>query len=247
MAKESPGMKLSFVIPVYNEEKRIENTVQGVRDFAKKLTDEVEWIFVDDGCTDRTEQLAQGQLGEFHHRWIKLGHNQGKGRAVQRGMLEARGDVVLFMDADLSTPPEEYEQLLKPLEEGYDIAVGSRGAGSHVLVHQIWLRETMGRIFNRIARLLTFKQIGDSQCGFKAFRREAAHRLFRLQKIAGFAFDAEIVFLAQKLGYRIAEVPITWVNSPDSKVRIIRDSVQMLVDLLRIRWLHLDLEKEQDR
>lgn len=235
-------MFLSFIVPLYNEEKRIAKTIREIAAFRQGLPVENEWIFVDDGSTDQTESHARQELGTMPHRWIRFERNQGKGDAVRRGMLEARGDFLFFTDTDLSTPLVEYERLLHELKNGYDVAIASRGLGARVLVHQSWMRETMGRIFNRIARLLTFKGIRDSQCGFKGFRREAARKLFSLQKISRFSFDAEIVFLAQRLGFRVAEIPVTWINSENSKVRMFQDSLQMLIDLFRIRWLHRDLK-----
>lgn len=231
-------MLLSFVIPVYNEAKRIRKSISEIVKFQKGLAFDTEWIFVDDGSTDETGTLARTELGPFPHRWLRLEVNRGKGRAVQTGMLEARGDYIFFSDLDLSTPLTEYEKLLKPLREGFDVALASRGPGADVRIHQNWLRETMGKSFNLLGRFLAFKEIRDTQCGFKAFRREAAGKLFALQKLKGFSFDAEIIFLAQRLGYRLKEVPVTWVNSPDSKVRIVQDSLQMLWDLFRIRWIH---------
>jgi len=236
-------MKVSFIVPLFNEKKRIVKAVREISDFRRFFPYENEWLFVDDGSTDGTEALARQELGAMPYRWVRLESNQGKGRAVQRGMFEAEGDFLLFTDADLSTPLAESEKLLRTLKDGYDIAIGSRGLKeSQVLVHQNWFRETMGKTFNGFARLLTFKEIHDSQCGFKAFRREAAKELFGLQKLSGFSFDAEILYLAQNLGYRIAEIPVTWVNSPDSRVRIVRDSLSMLRDLFRIRRLHRNLK-----
>ena len=240
-------MKLSFVVPLYNEEKRIEKAVREIAAFREKLPYSNEWIFVDDGSTDATEQLARQALGNTDYRWIQFERNLGKGRAVQRGIMEAQGDVIFFIDADLSTPLVESELLLKALQDGYDIAIGSRSIpGSRVLVHQSWLRERMGKTFNLFARALTFKQIRDSQCGFKAFHREVAHRLFPLQKISGFSFDAEIIYLAQRAGLKVAEIPVTWLNSNDSKVRMVRDSLSMLTDLFRIRWLHRNLNQSKE-
>lgn len=240
-------MRLSFVIPLYNEEKRIEKTIREIVAFREKLPYSSEWIFVDDGSTDATEQLGRQALGNSDYRWIRFERNLGKGRAVQRGILEAEGDVIFFTDADLSTPLAEFELLLKALQEGYDMAIGSRSIpGSRVLVHQSWLREGMGKTFNLMARALTFKQIRDSQCGFKAFHREIAHRLFPLQKIAGFSFDAEMIYLAQRAGLKVAEIPVTWLNSKASKVRMVRDSLSMLVDLFRIRWLHRNTNHFQE-
>lgn len=239
-------MKLSFIVPLYNEKKRIVKTVREIAAFQRSLPWESEWIFVDDGSTDGTEALARQELGSLPYRWIRLESNQGKGRAVQKGMLEAKGDFLFFTDADLSVPLPEFEKLSRALEDGYDIAIGSRGLkGSRVLVHQNWFRETMGKTFNRFARLFVFEKIQDSQCGFKAFKKEVAKKLFGLQKISGFSFDAEILYLAQQLEVRIAEVPVTWINSKDSRVRIIQDSFKMLVDLMRIRWLHRDRDERR--
>lgn len=235
-------MLLSFIVPVFNEEKRIQKTIQEILAFRKGLPFENEWIFVDDGSTDATEQVARQELGTTPYRWIRFEANRGKGAAVRAGMLLAEGEFLFFTDADLSTPLQEYERLLAALQNGKDVAIASRGPGANVLVHQNILRESMGKIFNRIARVLTFKHIRDSQCGFKAFRREVAKELFGLQKLTGFSFDAEILYLGQRLGYWIAEIPVTWINSPDSRVRIVRDSFAMLVDLFRIRRLHRGLK-----
>jgi dolichyl-phosphate beta-glucosyltransferase len=236
-------MILSFIVPLYNEEARIRGAVRKIFEFQKKLPAGSEWIFVDDGSTDDTEVIARQELGAMPYRWVKFDSNQGKGAAVRAGILEAKGDFIFFTDADLSTPLDEYEKLLKAMKNSSDLAIGSRALpDSRILLRQSWVRETMGKIFNRIATLLTFKGISDSQCGFKGFRREAAKKLFGLQKIKRFSFDAEIVYLAQRLGLRVAEVPVTWINSPESRVRKIQDSLNMLFDLFRIRWLHRDLE-----
>jgi dolichyl-phosphate beta-glucosyltransferase len=235
-------MRLSFVIPLYNEEKRIQKSCREIIKFRKSLPFENEWIFVNDGSTDRTELLAREELGTLPYRWLNLKENQGKGWAVRQGVLEATGDYIFFSDADLSTPLSEYEGLLRALQDSFSLAIGSRALSeSQVLVRQNWVRQTMGRIFNRIARTLAFQGIRDSQCGFKGFKRDVAWKLFSLQKIKGFSFDAEIIYLAQRLGFQIAEIPVTWVNSGESKVDMFRDSFQMLVDLFRIRSLHQDL------
>lgn len=235
-------MLISFVIPLYNEEKRVQKSVREILAFREGFPHEMELIFVDDGSTDRTEEIAREELGSVPYRWIRFEANRGKGAAVRAGMLLAEGDYLFFTDADLSTPLEEYSRLLAALQNGKDAAIASRGPGAQVLVHQNVLRESMGRIFNRIARLFSFEGISDSQCGFKAFRREAAKELFGRQRLTGFSFDAEILYLAQRLGYRIAEIPVTWINSPESRVRILRDSLNMVWDLFRIHGLHRDLK-----
>lgn len=241
MAPKGDGVnsRLSIVIPSFNEEKRLAPTLEQIMAYLQKQKYASEILVVDDGSRDRTIEVAQEKLAGFPHRILTQGFNQGKGAAVKRGMLEAGGEYLLFTDADLSTPIEEVEFLILKLENGFDVAIGSRDlADSRVEIHQNFLRETMGKTFNRIARLVSFKKIRDSQCGFKCFRREAARDLFQAQKLKGFSFDAEILYLAQKKGYRIAEVPVTWRNSPHSRVRILEDSLRMLWDVIRIPWIH---------
>lgn len=235
-------MKLSVVIPAFNEETRIGSSLEAVQNFLSAKGWDYELIVVDDGSSDKTQEVVKVHFhnDSYSKRLICNDGNRGKGYSVRRGMLEAQGECILFTDADLSTPIQEVEKLMEVLSAGYDIAIGSRAlVESQVVVHQNLLRELMGKVFNLIARLLTFKGIRDSQCGFKLFRKTVAHHLFSLQKIDGFSFDAEIVYLAQKLGYRIKEVSILWSNSPASKVQIFRDPVRMLRDLIRIRFYHL--------
>lgn len=243
-------MNLSIVIPAYNEEFRIARTLQEIRRFLAGKGWQAELVLVDDGSTDRTAETAQHEMmtqaSDFSCRILRHETNRGKGASVRTGMLAAEGEFMLFTDADLSTPIGELEKLVGALEEGYDVAVGSRALPeSRVEVHQNFPREMMGKIFNRIARALTFRRIRDSQCGFKLFRKEAARRLFGRQKIDGFAFDAEIIFLAQKLGYRIKEIPVVWRNSRASKVHIVWDPLKMLRDLILIRLSHMGHEKEK--
>jgi len=234
-------MKMSLVIPAFNEEPRIGNTIRAVAGFFSGRPWESELIVVDDGSTDRTIETVEREWKEFRGRKIVLKNetNRGKGYSVRRGMLEASGEYVFFSDADLSTPIEEIEKLLRALVGGADVALGSRDLpDSDVQVHQNILREFMGKVYNRLAQALTFKNIQDSQCGFKGFTRDAARILFGLQKIEGFSFDAEIVWLAQKRGYQVREIPVVWRNSPKSRVSVLRDPLLMFWDLLRIRWIH---------
>jgi len=230
---------LSVIIPAYNEKERIGKTLAQVVSFLEDQSYESEIIVVDDGSQDKTVVLAGEKLAQFPHQIIRNPVNQGKGMAVKQGILAGHGKFLLFTDADLSTPIEEVKRFLPFLEEGYDIVIGSRALPqSNVALPQHILRQTMGKVFNRLARLFTFDGIRDSQCGFKCFKREAAYDLFRRQRLAGFSFDAEILYLAQQRGLKILELPVTWRNSPQSRVHIIHDSFHMFVDLLKIRWLH---------
>jgi dolichyl-phosphate beta-glucosyltransferase len=232
-------MYLSVVIPAYNEEKRLPQSLKTVLDFLKKQSYRSEIIVSDDGSQDRTVALAKDLLKDFPHQVLVTPQNRGKGHAVRQGVLAATGDYVLFTDADLSTPIEEVVKFLARLEKDQDVVIGSRALpGSQVEIHQNFLRETMGKVFNLIAQLWTFKGVHDSQCGFKCFRREAAQKLFKLQKLDGFSFDVEIVYLAQKLGLRLLELPVIWRNSAQSRVQVLRDPLMMFWDVLRIRRLH---------
>lgn len=230
---------LSVVVPAYNEEKRLPQTLNEVLAFLKCQSYESEIVLSDDGSLDRTVTLAREILEGFPHQILTTPRNRGKGYAVRQGMLAANGRYILFTDADLSTPIEEVSRFLTCLEKDQDVVIGSRALpGSRVEIHQNFLREAMGKIFNRIARIFTFKGIYDSQCGFKCFRRDAARRLFSEQKLDGFSFDVEIVYLAQKAGLRILEIPVTWRNSAQSRVEVLRDPLRMFWDVLKIRKLH---------
>lgn len=235
-------MKFSVIIPAYNEEHRIGQTLRAIDEFIRARNLDCELIVVDDGSSDRTAEVVRQEFAEMgggNRRLLLNGRNRGKGFSVRRGMLEARGDFLLFSDADLSTPIEELDKLKTAMDEGCDIAIGSRSVpGSRVEIHQNFMREMMGKIFNRIARFLTFRAIQDSQCGFKGFKREAAYDLFGSSRIDGFSFDAEILFLAQQRGYKVKEIPVIWRNSSASKVEILRDPIKMLWELFLIRVWH---------
>ena len=233
-------IELSVVIPAYNEEMRLPKTLRTIVDYlADRFSYEI--IVVDDGSTDRTYEVSQkffdmNQCG----RVLKNDGNCGKGCSVRRGMLEANGRLRLFSDADMSTPIDQLEKLHAEIRNGYDIAIGSRSlSDSDIKLHQPLYRELMGKVFNRFVQKAAVRGIIDTQCGFKLFTGEASHDIFVRQISNGFSFDVEVLFIASKLGYRVKEVPITWVNSPESKVNPITDSARMLLDLFFIRARNL--------
>jgi glycosyltransferase involved in cell wall biosynthesis len=229
--------ELSIVIPAYNEERRLAETLKRVRAYLQARRADAEVIVVDDGSRDNTAALIEARRAEFPGlRLVSNGRNRGKGYSVRHGMLEARGRIALFTDADLSAPIEEADKLLAALGE-YDVAIGSRAVDRSLIeVHQSPLREFAGIIFNWIVRAVTGLKFVDTQCGFKAFVRERARIIFEQQRIERFGFDPEILFLAKHHGLRAVEIPVRWAHHPATKVRVIRDSLRMFAEVLSIRW-----------
>ena len=235
-------VKLSIVIPAYNEAQRLPATLASI---AATLGPSSTWrpyevVVVDDASGDATAAAAAAVvLPGGRMRVLKNRRNRGKGGSIRRGMAAARGRRLLFTDADLSTPLTALERLNAEIEAGADVAIGSRAVpGAELQARQPWYRELMGKTFNRLVRILALPGIRDSQCGFKLFTRDAGRRLFRNLTIHGFGFDVEVLFLAHRAGMAVAEVPVPWRNSLPSKVSPVRDSVRMLVDLIRIRMRH---------
>jgi len=233
--------ELSIVIPAYNEEKRLGEALARIRDyFASRGTNpgSVEILVVDDGSSDGTARVAQEWAARLPSlRLVSNGQNRGKGYSVRHGMLEARGRIALFTDADLSSPIEESEKLFAAVAGGNDVAIGSRAVDrSLIAVRQSRFREVAGIIFNGFVKLITGLPFQDTQCGFKAFVREPARIIFEQQRIERFGFDPEVLFLARRHGLRAAEVPVRWAHHPATKVRVFRDSLVMFGDLLYIRW-----------
>jgi dolichyl-phosphate beta-glucosyltransferase len=227
---------LSVIIPAYNEERRIGPTLERVAAYLASRRWRSEVLVVIDGSRDRTAEIVGRVATDVPIRVLDSGVNRGKGSCVRRGMLEARGDLRVFSDADLSTPIEEVERLAAMVAAGYDVAIGSRHLpGSRVEVRQPWWRQTMGRGFNACTRRLVMTGIRDTQCGFKLFSADAARCIFPRQRIERFGFDVELLWIARRLGLRVAEIPVTWVDDPRSTVRPISDAARMLVDLVRIR------------
>ena len=234
----------SIVIPAYNEETRLGATLaRTLGYFADRQESPVELLVVDDGSNDDTADLTESwQERSQHIRVLKHDKNKGKGWAVRTGMLAAAGEFVLFMDADGSTDIAEIEKLAAALDDGADIAIGSRDiAGSDIQKHQPMAREAIGKLFNRVVQVLAVPGIGDTQCGFKLFRKSVVAPLFNRQTVRGWAFDVEILFLAQKLQFKIAEVPVQWADFPGSKVRPLRDALQTVWEVVRLRFVHRSL------
>ena len=229
---------LSVIIPAYNEEKRIPDTLVKIEAFLKKQHFNSEILVVDDGSTDKTVQVSQA-LDMKRLRVIKNPRNMGKGAATRNGIMNAVGELMLFSDADLSTPIEEVCQLIQAIKDGDDVAIGSRALPeSDIVIHQPWYREMMGRVFNIVVQVLVLKGIKDTQCGFKLFKAEVARTVFNEQKLSGFAFDVELLMLTRRHGWKIAEVPVKWYNSPASRVSPFRDAMKMFTDLLKLRKLY---------
>jgi glycosyltransferase involved in cell wall biosynthesis len=229
--------ELSIVIPAFNEEKRLARTLNRIRDYIAAKGFDAEVIVVDDGSSDDTAKLVEERLSYVPNlRLVSNGRNRGKGYSVRHGMLEAHGHIALFTDADLSAPIEEADKLLSSLNHA-EIAIGSRALDrSLISVHQSRFRELAGSMFNCIVRLMTGVKFRDTQCGFKAFIREPAKVVFEQQRVEGFGFDPEILFLARRHGLCVVEIPVRWAHDPATRVRVFRDSLRMFIDLLRIRW-----------
>jgi glycosyltransferase involved in cell wall biosynthesis len=237
-ATSAPSPVLSIIIPSYNEEQRLPRTLERIAAYLQSGSRPADVIVVDDGSTDRTAAVAASYGSSFQSlRVVSNGVNRGKGFSVRHGMLEAVTPFVLFTDADLSSPIEEADKLIVALESGYDVAIGSRAMDRSLIeVHESAFREFAGIIFNKIVRAILRLPFVDTQCGFKAFRRQRCQILFEQQRIERFGFDPELLYLARHHGLRSVETPVRWAHSPATKVNMLRDSVQMFLDVFAIRW-----------
>ena len=239
--------ELSIVIPAYNEERRLPETLRRIRAYLDTRRISAEIIVVDDGSSDGTAALVERLRAEFSGLRLVLNDtNRGKGYSVRHGMLEARGDVLLFTDADLSSPIAEAAKLFAALEAGADVALGSRWLRSELQTErQPVYRQLFGRLFNLFLRVVLGLRFRDTQCGFKAFTRRAAQAIFPRQRIERWGFDAELLFLAVRLGFQAAEVPVQWAHDERSKMSYFRDGMRMVTEVLRIRWYSLAGRYEQ--
>ncbi len=228
---------LTLCIPAYNEQDRIAGNLETISRFLSSQPYTWEVVVVDDGSTDNTGRILAQPAAAGSFRVIAYSENRGKGYAVRQGVLASRGEYVAFSDADLSAPIDELSKLFDALDEGYDIAIGSRAArGAQLIVHQPLYRELGGKGLNVLIRLLAVPGIRDTQCGFKLFKGDIARELFAKSFISGWAFDVEVLYLARKRGCKIAEVPVKWAHAEGSKIRPLQAGLQVVKDILRMRF-----------
>ncbi|MDQ5857200.1 MAG: glycosyltransferase family 2 protein [Acidobacteriota bacterium] len=242
MSRDVPGGKASLVVPAFDERGRIDRAMTEIAAWRRGNPGGWEWevIVVDDGSSDGTGEAARlaAERENLPIELLRHPKNRGKGAAIRTGVLASTGDPILVSDTDLSTPLGEWVKLAERLPT-HPVTIGSRALDEELVrKRQPFYRQFMGKTFNTFVRLVAVSGIRDTQCGFKLFRGDVARDLFRRARIDRFAYDVEILYLARKEGLSIAEVPVLWFNSPESKVSVVRDSFRMLRDLVRIRWIH---------
>lgn len=232
---EGTQLLASVIIPAWNEERRISASLEKVSAFIQEQPSSIQVVVVDDGSDDATPIIAE----EFARKYpfIKLVRNPhgGKGAAVKAGVAQAEGQYLIISDTDLSVPIEELSKFLPPMLDGYDLAIASREVAGAKRINEPYYRHLMGRAYNLLVQLAATPGIQDTQCGFKAFRREVARELFPYQTIEGWGFDVEILFIARRFGYHIVEVPVTWYYGTESKVKPVKDTLGMIRDLWQVR------------
>jgi dolichyl-phosphate beta-glucosyltransferase len=233
--EQNLNLFLSIVIPAHNEESRLPGSLEQVFKFLNKQPFAAEVIVVENGSSDRTYEVAQAFTKEHENLRVVQNNIRGKGRAIQRGVKESKGEYVFMCDADLSMPIEEISKFLPPQLENVDIAIGSREAPGSVRYNEPAYRHFTGRVFNTLIRWLVLPGLQDTQCGFKCIRAGVARDIFPYQTLMGWAFDVELLYIARRHGYSIVEIPIDWYFNADSKISVVRDSLRMFLDLLSIR------------
>jgi glycosyltransferase involved in cell wall biosynthesis len=226
---------LSIVIPAHNEENRLPNTLEQIFDFLNQQSFTAEVIVVENGSVDRTFAIAQEYSKKYANLHMIQNEWRGKGRAVHRGIQEAKGEYIFLCDADLSMPIEELSKFLPPQLPNVDIAIGSREAPGSVRYNEPYYRHFTGRVFNTLIRWLVLPGLQDTQCGFKCIRADVARDILPYQTLTGWAFDVELLYIARHHGYQVVEIPIDWYFNADSKISVVRDSLRMFLDLLLIR------------
>lgn len=232
----APAPDISVVVPAFNEERRLPSAIDQLTAYLAAIPFAAEVLIVENGSVDRTPEIGdEAAATDERFRSLHL-RSRGKGRAVREGVLAARGQMILFCDADFSMPVEGISDLIAAVKDQADIAIASREAPGARRIGEPWRRHLQGRVFNWLVRVFALPGLQDTQCGFKAFRRDVARDLFRRQVLDGWAFDVEVLFLARKRGYRVQEVPITWRYDASSRVSPVRDTIAMLRELVTIRW-----------
>lgn len=226
---------LSIIIPAHNEERRLPGSLDKITAFLATQFYKYEVVIVENGSADDTVGIARRYAERFPYIRLYQETARGKGLAVRRGMFEARGQYRFICDTDLSMPIEEISKFLPPVLDGYDVAIASREAPGAVRYDEPWHRHVIGRTFNLLIQVIAVRGFDDTQCGFKCFRDEVAEDLFSVQTLNGIGFDVELLFIAQKRGYKIVEVPIHWYYSAESRMRLVRDSLRALAELFIIR------------
>jgi len=241
--------RLTLIIPVFNEQERIAESLYAIKDYLDEQEYTSEIMIMDDGSNDLTTEVVR--VIDFYCQDFKAQtschilenvKNVGKGYTIAKGLLTAGGEIVVFTDADSSTPISELSKLLDMFDQGYDVVVGSRNMKESVVVARKTHRKILSFAFHGLTRMTNLSPVKDSQCGFKAYRREVAREVAKRQKTYGFCFDLEHLHIAKKLGYRIGEVPVYWRDSQGSTLSLISDSIAMFLDLFRIRWAHRKLK-----
>ena len=229
-------MELSVVVPAFNEEKSLESSLQRIIDFLEKNLEKYEIIVIDDGSKDSTPEIAQ-KFKSNNVRLIQNPQNMGKGFSVKLGMINAKYDPVLFIDADLATPIEETTKFIEAIQEGYDVVIASRNIeGAKITVEQPKYRQVLGKAFPMIVKGMILDEIKDTQCGFKMFKKDAARKIFPRQTVKRWAFDVEVLYIAKQLNFKIKELPVKWMDKGNSKLSPIKDSARMLNEVFKIKY-----------